>query len=282
MADFLAPEPEPKPKMPMSKTVFSLALAFFFDALKFACTMLVFFAPLLVGVFAYNAVGGPEFIKEGAAVAATAAAGYLSFLGAPVIQVIGVILGMIVALIGWIFFFTFFLLSGVNMFKGGSRFTTVIGGWVASEIPFINMFPTFTLSIARIVWSVRAEDKKERLDWEEGNKKRRAELVQRTQMQILQARQAQAAQINAETEEGAQMQEEQELEIEAGNGERSRGGNTAANDELYNPAEEEATSGGEYVDRRPDPANDPVYGGGSGAGYNPQAIPEYKKAVGWR
>jgi hypothetical protein len=253
---------------------------------KFMCELLVFFAPLFAGIFAYSAVNGPEAIKEAAAAGVTLAAGALSIAGAPIIQVIGIVLAMLVALVGWLFFLSFFALSGINMFKSGSRFTTAIGGFITSAIPLINIFPTFTISIARIVWSVRSEDKKDLAAWEESNRNREALRARQQQMVALQAQQAQAVQVESTLAEEESVEEEQELEVETqAQEEAAQSGNQqgAANDDVYNPAEDEATHGGEYANWRPNAANDPVYGGGSGAGYDtPRAIPENRKVSGWR
>ncbi len=218
---------EPKPHMPLSKTVIAISLAAFFDALKFGCSIFIFLGPVLAGFAAATWVeskaGG--LLGERAAdlgVAAGALVGVgTGVWGAPVYMVLGIVLGMAVALFGWMFFLTWFLFSGVPLFKS-SRLIAILAGWITSEVPFVGALPTFTVSISHIVLSARRDDKERLKKWKKQNTAQRAGLLQQEQNELQQRQLALAGAAN-----DAEYEAELALETSAQEAENLKGSDAA-------------------------------------------------------
>lgn len=191
---------KPRAKMPGWKFAFCIGLALIFDLLKFIFSLFIFFGPVIAGAVA-GAYVADNPLAASIVSGATRAVGYIGSAGlsevaisasggeldpgkhAPeiaaavvaaatgltlpeVYEALGIVLAMVVGLVGWIFFFLFFVLSRVNLFKEAA-FLKMMYGFVVSEVPLVDMIPTFTPAIWSIVRGVRKSDARELKSWEE-------------------------------------------------------------------------------------------------------------------
>ncbi len=275
--------PEPKPKMPARKAVFAILLAVLFDALKFVCNFLIFFAPLIAGFLAgvyASSSGLPSWASGAIGVIAGGSTAVLEAAGgAAVVGVVGAIMSVIIGFMGWLFFIVWFLITNVPMLTSPRRFLKIVWGFVTSSVPILNALPSFTIFIGRIILDVRKEDRAARKTWDEELQEahvrlQQAQLTRLARARLMQeqmlAREIGEEEIAVEAEEAG---EEREAIEAVGMARRRQGARSyegeggkqrAANDELYAPYEEARTPepGPAFEPRKLGPAaNDPQYGG---------------------
>ncbi len=171
------------------KRIFLFALAVVFDALKLMCVFLVFFAPALVGT-----VVGAQYGSVAGWVAGLATGASYLFPAIPaVIGVLGAILGLAVAAVGWGFFIIFFLMTSPIEYveAGRKRFLTLFVSAIVSLVPFVGaLIPTFTFYIWKITSAMHTHDKEKHAKWKKANT---AWLAEQQSAQTSRIQQMQAA-----------------------------------------------------------------------------------------
>lgn len=196
------PGPKPHERMPTWKFVAALVVAGLFDALKFCCIFIIFLGPVIAGAVAAGEYGSIVGWLVGLGVAAAslipAVAGFEEFFGS--------LAAMLISLVGWLAFTFWFILSGVKLNKaGGKNLIALVAGWFVSEIPLIDLIPSFTPSIWYICNNERKEYKKMYAKWKAESDAYQRQQLQERQAYIAQVQANQAARVQ---QEAAAAQEE--------------------------------------------------------------------------
>ncbi len=167
------PGPPPKEHMPLVKYGVSLAVAVFLDALKFVCNTLVLAGPFIAEEAAEiyaKTQHWPDWAAHLANYAVTGGGVALEITQpwlAGAVETIGIVLALVIGFLGWALFVVWFLLNGVSILKHGTRRVLALGlGWVASEVPLLDMLPTFTPTVWWICHDERKLYKRRLREWE--------------------------------------------------------------------------------------------------------------------
>lgn len=210
----------PKTKMPGWKALLLYGIAITFDFIKFLFIIFVFSAPFIAS-FAVNIyltshswpawIAGFAGFVVGAGVVATEAAATPI---AAAFEFIGVILASAAGFLGWLIIWTVLLLSRINPFTHKSTIQNMVG-FLATEIPFINLFPTITPSVYLAIRTARKEDREAREEWEQEQKELNAKEELENARIIAEIQQsqeagAQIAAMRANTENDNEIPESQE------------------------------------------------------------------------
>lgn len=178
---------EPPPAMTWAKASPVLVLCVIFDALRFMFNQFWFFGPVLIGIGTSAAVGGVT------GKAAGVIAGGASVLGAPELQIFGIVMAMAVGLLGWLTIGLLLIITNVRIFKeNAGNALWFIAGLGISEIPFIGALPALTGTIVKMY---RTQIKKEKTILRKYEKERADARLQERKQQAAQLMQVRAAQL---------------------------------------------------------------------------------------
>lgn len=173
----------PRLKMPLWRVVLSYGFAALFDLLKFIFDLFVFTAPVIIGYAASAAASSSwwlswipsALITSGVSLLAGAAQVFLPPI-AVAVEVFGLIMAMAVSLLGTLFFSLWFLFAGVNPY-GARRLLKTLMGLGVGFVPFLNLFPTFTMTVWLVVRQARKEDRAARAAWERAQEELRSAQI---------------------------------------------------------------------------------------------------------
>jgi hypothetical protein len=202
----------PVAKMTTGKITILLVLALIFDALKFMATQLWFFGPALIGLATSVGTGSKV---AGAVVGALGVGGAaLTGLGEG-LEVLGIVLGVAIGFFGWLVLITVMTSMRISLFHS-RNFLSLVGGFIVSELPFIDALPSFTVSTWRIISAERKADKEAKKKYEVqlaagAKRQQRVAVIMQKQQLAQEAAEAQAAQEEQEAA-AADMEEEQAQE----------------------------------------------------------------------
>lgn len=136
---------EPPPAMTWTKASPILVLCVLFDALRFMFNQFWFFGPVLIGIGTSAVVGGVTGKVAGVI------AGGASVLGAPELQIFGIVMAMAVGLFGWLTIGLLLITTNTRIFKENASNTLwFIAGLGISEIPFISTLPALTGTVLKM------------------------------------------------------------------------------------------------------------------------------------
>ncbi len=138
---------EPPKVMTWGKAAPILAVCVIFDALRLMFEMFWFFGPAMAALYCTVKVSGVVGTTLGGfacGVGATVA----GTLGAPAIEVFGVVMAIAVGLFGWLVIGLWLMVTNARIFKENAAWFA--GSLLISEIPIVGSIPALTI----IVWKM--------------------------------------------------------------------------------------------------------------------------------
>jgi len=159
-----------------------LIIAGIFDLLRMFFEQFWFFGPALAAVATNVAADGGTFGK-----AAGVTVGFLAgTAGAPVIEMLGVVMAMAVGLMGFLALGIWILKTNARIFKvNASGSLWFVGGFGLSEIPFLGTIPAFSLVLWKLYRTqIRVEKAAFKKHMEEERALMQARSAQMTQAEI--------------------------------------------------------------------------------------------------
>ena len=164
-----------------------LILSFIFDALRFMFSQFWFFGPVLIGIGTSAVVGGVTGKVAGVI------AGGASVLGAPELQIFGIVMAMAVGLLGWLTIGLLLIITNARIFKENAGNTLwFIASLGISEIPFIGALPALTGTVVKMY---STQIKKEKAMLRKYEKEQDAVQLQERKQQAAELMQVRAAQL---------------------------------------------------------------------------------------
>lgn len=169
-----------------------LVVAGIFDAVRLMFEMFWFFGPALAALYCTvkvsGAVGGVGGLT---ATVCGIAAGAAGTVGAPAIEIFGVVMAMATGFIGWMVIGLFLIRSNPRIFsENKSAFLVFAGGLLVSEVPIVGSIPAMTIVLWRLYRMQIHKDKKvlqaykkERTAEEQREQQQSAQLMQMQQVQ---------------------------------------------------------------------------------------------------
>lgn len=178
---------EPPRVMTWMKASPVLILSFIFDALRFMFSQFWFFGPVLIGIGTSAVVGGVTGKVAGVI------AGGASVLGAPELQIFGIVMAMAVGLLGWLTIGLLLIITNARIFKENAGNTLwFIASLGISEIPFIGALPALTGTVVKMY---STQIKKEKAMLRKYEKEQDAVQLQERKQQAAELMQVRAAQL---------------------------------------------------------------------------------------
>lgn len=211
--------PEPPPTMTWGKAVPVITVAGLLDLLRMFFEMFWFFGPALAALactgIVNNAVNTSVTTLAGKAVATgcTAAAGVAGFFGVEITETFGIIMADAVALLGFLILLLWVLMTNARLFKADGGMFWFVASFGLSEIPFIGTFPAFSVVLYMLYRRQIKADATALKRWKEEQAERQRLEREEQRAQILQLRNAQAAEDmqNAMNEDQYEAQSPDEL-----------------------------------------------------------------------
>jgi len=191
------PGSPPENKVGGLKGPLLLGLAVVFDVMKAFFATLLITGSFIVGVGTVIALNSsswtswlPGFLKSAlGALAAIATAGTVG----PELEAFGVVTAMMIGFAGWFILILLMAIMRINfMHGGGKKFLITFAGFLLSEVPVLDMFPTFTPSIWLIVREEKKTYKKALQAYKTEQKTQEEEAQQEYQARVFQLREAEA------------------------------------------------------------------------------------------
>lgn len=180
---------EPPPAMTWAKASPVLVLCIVFDALRFMFNQFWFFGPVLIGIGTGAAVGGVTGKVTGVI------AGGASALGAPELQVFGMVMAMAVGLFGWLTIGLLLITTNTRIFKENAGNTIwFVAGLGISEIPFIGALPALTGTVLKMYGTQIKKEKAMLRKYEKEHADAQLRERNRQAAELMQVRAAQLAQ----------------------------------------------------------------------------------------
>lgn len=178
---------EPPRVMTWMKASPVLIVSFIFDALRFMFSQFWFFGPVLIGIGTSAVVGGVTGKVAGVI------AGGASVLGAPELQIFGIVMAMAVGLLGWLTIGLLLIITNARIFKENAGNTLwFIASLGISEIPFIGALPALTGTVVKMY---STQIKKEKAMLRKYEKEQAAVQLQERKQQAAELMQVRAAQL---------------------------------------------------------------------------------------
>lgn len=178
---------EPPRVMTWMKALPVLVACLIFDALRFMFNQFWFFGPVLIGIGTSAMVGGVTGKVAGVI------AGGASVLGAPELQVFGIVMAMAVGLFGWCTVGLLLMITNARIFKeNAGNALWFIASLGISEIPFIGALPALTGTVVKMY---STQIKKEKRALKQYEQQQATERLQERKQQIAELMQVRAAQL---------------------------------------------------------------------------------------
>jgi hypothetical protein len=180
---------EPPPAMTWAKASPVLVLCIIFDALRFMFNQFWFFGPVLIGI-------GTSAVIDGAVgKVAGVIAGGASVLGAPELQVFGIVMAMAVGLFGWLTIGLLLITTNTRIFKeNAGNALWFIASLGISEIPFIGALPALTGTVLKMYGTQIKKEKRALKQYEQQQATERLQEQKQQAAELMQVRAAQLAQ----------------------------------------------------------------------------------------
>ena len=180
---------EPPPAMTWAKASPVLVLCIIFDALRFMFNQFWFFGPVLIGI-------GTSAVIDGAVgKVAGVIAGGASVLGAPELQVFGIVMAMAVGLFGWLTIGLLLITTNTRIFKeNAGNALWFIASLGISEIPFIGALPALTGTVLKMYGTQIKKEKRALKQYEQQQATERLQEQKQQAVELMQVRAAQLAQ----------------------------------------------------------------------------------------
>lgn len=189
------------PVMTWAKAAPVLITAGIFDALRFFFNQFWFFAPALIG----TAVGATASAYVGTWIGSAVGAvtgGAVGYLGSPVFIIMGSVMAMATALLGWLTVGMLLAFINLRVFKAAAgNVLWSVGGLGVSLIPLVGSVPALTVTIARMYYLQIKADKASLKAWKAEQEAYKRELAR--QMALLEMAQAQQDALERERAEEA-------------------------------------------------------------------------------
>ena len=178
---------EPPRVMTWMKALPVLVACLIFDALRFMFNQFWFFGPVLIGIGTSAMVGGVTGKVAGVIV------GGASVLGAPELQVFGIVMAMAVGLFGWCTVGLLLMITNARIFKeNAGNALWFIASLGISEIPFIGALPALTGTVVKMY---STQIKKEKRALKQYEQQQATERLQERKQQVAELMQVRAAQL---------------------------------------------------------------------------------------
>jgi|GEM_PF-4665542 len=209
------PGTPPKNKVGGFVTPLLLGLAIVFDVMKAFFATLLITGSLVVGIATVIALDSsswtawlPGLVKSAAgALASFATAGTIGLA----LEAFGIVVAMMIGFAGWFILIVLMASLQINfMHAGGKKFLTIFTGFLLSEVPILDMFPTFTPSMWLIVREEKRAYKKELEAYNEEQRIQEEEAQRNHEARIWQLREVEAFRYEQELAAGNDSGEEPE------------------------------------------------------------------------
>lgn len=191
---------EPPTTMTWSKAVPVIVVAGLLDALRMFFEMFWFFGPALAAVactgIVNNAINTSVTAMAGKLVATgcTAAAGVAGFFGVEITETFGIIMADAVALMSFLILLLWVLMTNARLFKASSGgMFWFVASFGLSEIPFVGTFPAFSVVLFLLYRRQIQADARTLKKWNAEQAERQRLEREEQLAQIVQLRNAQAA-----------------------------------------------------------------------------------------